>query len=101
MGHLKNGLRIALRLFYAEIRPFLGFGVRKLDFKVKMGHLKNGLRIALRIFYAEIRPFLGFGVGNWILRALKRNSEASFGKLLSGLGDFFSFFLEKMPKLSK
>ena len=63
MGHLKNGIRIALRFFYAEIRPFLCFGVGKLDFKVKMGHLKNGLRIALRLFYAEIRPLLDFGVG--------------------------------------
>ena len=61
MGHLKNGLRSALRLFYAEIRPILVFGVGKLDFKVKMGHLKNGLRITLRLFYAEIRPLLDFG----------------------------------------
>ena len=32
IGHLKNGLRIALRLFYKKIRTLLGFGVGKLEF---------------------------------------------------------------------
>ena len=33
MGGLKNGLRIALRLFYREIWPLLGFWVGKVGFR--------------------------------------------------------------------
>ena len=36
MGGLKNGLRSALRLFYREIRPLLGFGVEIMTLGAKI-----------------------------------------------------------------
>ena len=42
MGHLKNGLRSALRLFYAEIWPLLGFGVGKVGFSGRQNVFLRG-----------------------------------------------------------
>ena len=49
MGGLKNGLRIALRLFYREIWPLLGFWVGKVGFRaVKRGFERSSGKLFSR-----------------------------------------------------
>ena len=65
MGHLKNGLRSALRLFYAEIRPLLGFGSKKLGFRVAKTCFWE---VVWKTFFRPRRFFSFFSrkkAGNW------------------------------------
>ena len=96
MAYLKNGVRSALAIYMAEIRPLLGFGgwnvrfwrqtegiresgpiigfrTQKFVKKPQMAYLKNGVWSALAIYMAEIRPLLGFG--GWNVRFLDLEAE--------------------------
>ena len=87
MGHLKNGLRSALRLFYAEIRPFLGFGVGKVGFSGRQnvflrGRLGNFFP-ASAIFFVFSRKNAGKWAKSWRLWVLKsRVSSARQGAII-------------------
>ena len=57
IGHLKNGLRIALRLFYKKIRALLCFGVGKVEFQ---GPQNVFLRGRLGNFFPALEIFFRF-----------------------------------------